>query len=108
VIVFVSGQVGRDEHGAFPAGLADQVGSALRNVLAVLNEAGGKPEHVARLTWYVTSKAEYLAEQKAIGAAYREVMGNHYPAMSVVEVSALVEDAARVEVEATAVVPDES
>jgi len=108
VIVFVSGQVVRDEHGAFPAGLADQVGSALRNVLAVLNEAGGKPEHVARLTWYVTSKAEYLAEQKAIGAAYREVMGNHYPAMSVVEVSALVEDAARVEVEATAVVPDES
>jgi enamine deaminase RidA (YjgF/YER057c/UK114 family) len=105
-IVFVSGQVGWDERGTFPAGLAAQVARALRNVLGVLAEAGGKPEHVARLTWYVTSKAEYLAAQKEIGAAYRAVMGAHYPAMSVVEVSALVEDAARVEIEATAVVPD--
>ncbi len=103
--VFVSGQIGWDEHGRFTAhDIAGQTGQALRNVVAVLAEAGARPEHVTRLTWYVTDKREYLAAQRAIGDAYRAVMGRHYPAMSVVEVSALLEDAAKVEIEATAVV----
>ncbi|HTD34437.1 MAG TPA: RidA family protein [Candidatus Elarobacter sp.] len=103
--VFVSGQIGWDEHGRFPAlDIAGQVRQALRNVVAVLAEAGARPEHVTRLTWYVADKREYLAAQRAIGEAYRAVMGRHYPAMSVVEVSALLEDAAKVEIEATAVV----
>ena len=74
-------------------------------MLAVLAEAGARPEHVARLTWYVTDREEYLATAREIGAAYRELMGGHYPAMAVVEVSALVEAQAKVEIEATAVVP---
>jgi enamine deaminase RidA (YjgF/YER057c/UK114 family) len=103
--VFVSGQIGWDEQGRFAAhDIAGQAGQALRNVVAVLAEAGARPEHVTRLTWYVTDKREYLAAQRAIGEAYRAVMGRHYPAMSVVEVSALLEDAAKVEIEATAVV----
>jgi enamine deaminase RidA (YjgF/YER057c/UK114 family) len=72
----------------------------------VLGEAGGKPEHVVRLTWYVLDKQEYLAALSEVGAAYRELMGRHYPAMTVVQVSGLVEDRARLEIEATAVVPD--
>ena len=104
-LVFVGGQIGWDETGAFASDeLAAQVGQALRNVLAVVAEAGGGPEHIARLTWYVTSREEYLASQKAIGAAYRAVMGRHFPAMAVVEVTALVEAQAKVEIEATAVV----
>jgi enamine deaminase RidA (YjgF/YER057c/UK114 family) len=103
--VFVSGQIGWDEHGRFTASdIAGQTRQALRNVLAVLAEAGARPEHVTRMTWYVTDKREYLGAQRAIGEAYRAVMGRHYPAMSVVEVSALLEDAAKVEIEATAVV----
>ena len=78
---------------------------ALRNVVAVLAQAGARPEHVTRLTWYVTDKREYLAAQREIGTAYREVMGRHFPAMSVVAVTALLEDEAKVEIEATAVVP---
>ena len=105
--VFVSGQVGWDERGAFESGLGAQAGRALRNIVTILAEAGAKPEHVVRLTWYVTSKTEYLSDQKAIGAAYREVMGAHYPAMSVVEVSGLLEASAKVEIEATAVIPTE-
>lgn len=105
--VFVSGQIGWDEHGNFTAGeIAGQTRQALRNVVAVLAEAGARPEHVVRLTWFVTDKRAYLAAQRAIGAAYRDVMGRHYPAMSVVEVSALLEDDALVEIEATAVVPE--
>lgn len=105
-IVFVSGQIGWDETGRFASDdIAGQVRQALRNVVAVLTEAGGKPEHVTRLTWYVTDKREYLAAQREIGAAYREVMDGHYPAMSVVAVAALLEDEAKVEIEATAVVP---
>ncbi len=69
-------------------------------------EAGGKPEHIVRLTWYITSKREYLAGLREIGAAYREIMGRHYPTMTVVEVNALVEDRAKIEIEATAVIPD--
>jgi enamine deaminase RidA (YjgF/YER057c/UK114 family) len=104
-LVFTAGMIGWDETGAFADGLAGQVGQALRNIVAVLAEAGAEPSDVARLTWYVTSRAEYLARQREIGAAYREVMGGHYPAMAVVEVSALVEERALVEIEATAVLP---
>jgi enamine deaminase RidA (YjgF/YER057c/UK114 family) len=104
-LVFVGGQIGWDETGAFPyEDLAGQVGQALRNIVAVLGEAGAGPEHVARLTWYVTSREEYLESLREIGAAYRSVMGRHFPAMAVVEVTALVEAAAKVEIEATAVV----
>jgi enamine deaminase RidA (YjgF/YER057c/UK114 family) len=105
-LVFVAGQIGWDATGAFPAAdLAGQVRQTLTNVLAVVAEAGGRPEHIARMTWYVTDREEYLASARDIGAAYRSLMGGHYPAMAVVEVSALVEAQARVEIEATAVVP---
>ncbi len=104
-LVFVGGQIGWDATGAFPASdLAGQVRQALSNIVAVLGEAGAGPEHVARLTWYITDRAEYLAAQKEIGAAYREVMGRHFPAMAVLEVVALVEAEAKVEIEATAVI----
>jgi enamine deaminase RidA (YjgF/YER057c/UK114 family) len=104
--VFVSGQIGWDEHGRFAAqDVAGQVRQALRNIATVLAEAGALPEHVVRLTWYVTDKHEYLAAQREIGVAYRDVMGRHFPAMSVVAVAALLEDEAKVEIEATAVVP---
>ena len=104
--IFVSGQIGWDEHGRFTASdIAGQVRQALRNVVTILAEAGARPEHVARLTWYVTDKHEYLAAQREIGEAYREVLGRHFPAMSVVAVAALLEPEARVEIEATAIVP---
>ena len=104
-VVFVSGQIGWDADGRFTAhDMAGQVRQALRNVVAVLAEAGALPEHVARLTWYVTDKQEYVAAQREIGEAYREVMGRHFPAMSVVAVAALLEDEAKVEIEATAIV----
>jgi len=105
-LVFVAGQIGWDAQGRmvsadFPA----QVRQALRNVVAVLADAGAEPAHVARMTWYVINKREYLSAQREIGAAYREVMGRHFPAMSVVEVSGLIEEGAKVEIEATAVIP---
>ena len=100
--VFVSGQVGWDAEGRFASGLVAQVRQALENVVAVLRAAGSGPERLVRLTWYVTDKAAYLAEQRAIGLAYRETIGRHFPPMAVVEVSALVEDEALVEIEATA------
>lgn len=103
-LVFVGGQIGWDAEGTFAPDLPGQVGQALRNIVAVLAEAGAGPEHVARLTWYVTDRADYLASQKQIGAAYREVMGRHFPAMAVVQVVALVEAEAKVEIEATAVI----
>jgi enamine deaminase RidA (YjgF/YER057c/UK114 family) len=104
-LVFTGGQIGWDETGAFPhADLAGQVGQALHNVLAVLAQAGAGPEHVVRLTWYVTDREEYLAHPEEIGAAYRAAMGRHFPAMAVVEVSGLLEPHAKVEIEATAVV----
>lgn len=106
-LVFVAGQIGWNAEGRFASGrLADQVRQALENIVAVLAEAGGRPEHLVRLTWYVTSRAEYLAEVGAVGAAYREVLGRHFPAMSLVEVAALVEERAKVEIEATAVIPE--
>jgi enamine deaminase RidA (YjgF/YER057c/UK114 family) len=105
--VFVAGQIGWDAQQKFAhRELAPQVRAALENVVRVLAEAGGRPEHIVRLTWYVTSRRDYLDELPAIGAAYRAVMGRHYPAMSVVEVSSLIEADAKIEIEATAVLPD--
>ena len=106
-IVSVAGQVGWDASGRFQTDdFAGQTRQALANAVAVLAEAGARPEHIVRMTWYVTSKAEYLAAGKAVGAAYREIIGRHYPPMTAVEVSALIEDRARVEIEVTAVIPD--
>jgi enamine deaminase RidA (YjgF/YER057c/UK114 family) len=105
-MLFVGGQIGWTGEQVFEAhDFIGQMGQALRNVLAVVEAAGGRAEHIVRLTWYVTDKAEYLAHQKEVGRAYREVMGYHFPAMTMVVVSALVEDAAKVEIEATAVLP---
>jgi enamine deaminase RidA (YjgF/YER057c/UK114 family) len=104
-LVFVGGQIGWDETGAFPhADLAGQVEQALRNIVAVLAEADAGPEHVVRMTWFITDRDAYLSGLKEIGAAYRQVMGRHFPAMAVVQVIALVEAQAQVEIEATAVV----
>jgi enamine deaminase RidA (YjgF/YER057c/UK114 family) len=105
--VFVAGMVGWNAAGEFESDdLVAQVRQALRNVRAVLEEAGARPEHMVRMTWYVVSRAEYLARGREIGAAYREVLGAHYDvAMSAVEVSALMEARALVEIEVTAVVP---
>jgi enamine deaminase RidA (YjgF/YER057c/UK114 family) len=103
-VVFTGGMIGWDETGAFPhADLAGQVRQALRNAIAVLAEAGLGPEHVTRLTWYITDREDYLTHLKEIRAAYRAVMGRHYPAMAVVVVSGLLETEAKVEIEATAV-----
>ncbi|HEX2102269.1 MAG TPA: RidA family protein [Solirubrobacteraceae bacterium] len=105
-IVFVAGQIGWDATGAFPdADLPGQVRQALRNVVAVVAEAGGGPEHVARMAWYLVDRSEYLESLGPIGAAYREVMGRHFPAMAVVEVAGLLEPEAKVEIEAVAVLP---
>jgi enamine deaminase RidA (YjgF/YER057c/UK114 family) len=99
--LFVSGQVGWDERGAFPSDLVAQIRQALRNICAIIEVAGGKPDQIVRLTWYVTDRRAYKAQAAAIGAAYREIIGRHFPAMSVVEVSGLVENEAQVEIEAT-------
>lgn len=82
-----------------------QVAQVLRNIVAVLTEGGARPEHLVRLTWYVTDKHEYLGRLPELGAVYREIIGRHFPAMALVQVGALVEDRAKVEIEATAVVP---
>jgi enamine deaminase RidA (YjgF/YER057c/UK114 family) len=104
-VVLVSGQVGWDAAGRFPSGFVAQAAQALRNVLAVVAEAGGGPEHVGRLTWYVLDVEEYRGSLRDLGAAYRDVMGRHFPAMTLVQVAALVEPEARLEIEATAIVP---
>ena len=105
--VYLAGQIGWDCEGRFAsASLAGQVRQALENISAVLAEAGATPQHVVRLTWYVTSREAYHAELKEIGAAYRAVMGRHFPVMSVVQVVALMEAQALVEIEATAVIPE--
>jgi enamine deaminase RidA (YjgF/YER057c/UK114 family) len=105
--VFVAGQIGWDEQCRFQTSdLAAQVRQALVNVVAVLAQAGARPEHIARMTWYVTDKREYVAAFRTIGEAYREVIGSHYPVMTAVQVSALIEDQAKVEIEVTAVIPD--
>ena len=104
--VFVAGMIGWDANGHFASRrLADQARTALANVLAVLHEAGAGPQHITRMTWYVTSKAEYLAQGAEIGAAFRDLIGVYSIAMSAVEVSALMEDQAKVEIEVTAVIP---
>jgi len=106
-MVFVGGQIGWNARQQFEeTDFVGQARVALANVVAVLAAAGARPEHLVRLTWYVVDKREYLAGLKALGAAYREVIGRHYPAMTAVEVAGLIEDAARVEIEATAVIPD--
>lgn len=105
-MVFVAGQIGWNGQCAFDSDdLVAQVRQALLNVRAVLAEAGAQPEHIVRMTWYVLNKREYLARGREIGAVYREVIGHYGVAMSAVEVSALMEDRARVEIEVTAVVP---
>lgn len=104
-LVFVAGQIGWDAEGVFPTGFAAQFRQTLENTLAVLAEAGAGPEHVARMTWFVVDRAEYLVALREIGAIWRELMGAHYPAMSVVAVTALMEAQARLEIETTAVVP---
>ena len=110
-IVFVAGQVGWDAQQKFHSEeIAPQFDQALANIVAVLAQAGAEPQHLVRLTWYLTDKREYLARAKEIGAAYRELIrdplgGPHYPVMSAVQVAALIEDRAKVEIEATAVLP---
>lgn len=103
--VFVAGQVGWNEQQQFPETLAAQVRQALQNVVTVLKEVNARPEHIVRLTWYLTSRDEYYAELEQIGQVYREILGRHFPAMTVVQVVALMEAKAKVEIEATAVIP---
>ena len=108
VIVFVAGQVGWNARGEFETDdLVGQVRQALANVNAVLAEAGAQPAHIARMTWYLTDKHEYLARRKEIGAVFRELVGTYQSAMTAVQVSALMEERAKVEIEVTAVVPAE-
>ena len=105
--VYIAGQVGWSSEGTFAEKtFGGQFRQALANVLAVLGEAGGRPEHLVRMTWYVLDRNEYMGALKEVGAAWRELIGKHYPAMTVVEVTGLVEPEARLEIEATAVVPD--
>jgi len=105
--VFVAGQVAFNSQGVFEEKtFAGQFRQTLKNTLAVLAEAGGRPEHIVRMTWYILDKKEYLAAIKEVGAAYRELIGRHYPAMAVVQVSGLIEDQAKLEIETTAVIPE--
>jgi enamine deaminase RidA (YjgF/YER057c/UK114 family) len=105
--LYIAGMIGWDAHGVFHSDdFAAQARQALQNVVAVLTEAGGRPEHIVRMTWYVTDKREYLAAGRAVGAAFRELIGSYNAAMTAVEVKALIEDRAKVEIEATAVIPD--
>lgn len=106
-MVFVAGMIGWDEQGQFHTDdMAGQVRQALHNVVAVLSAGGAKPEHIVRMTWYVTNKKEYVAAYPEIGKAFKELIGSFNAAMTAVEVAALVEDRAKVEIEVTAVVPD--
>ena len=105
-MVCVSGMIGWDGQGVFHTDdFAGQVRQALENIVAVLAEADARPEHIVRMTWYVIDRKEYVAAYKEVGRAYRDVIGAHYPAMTAVQVAGLVEDRARVEIEATAIVP---
>ena len=104
--VFIAGMIGWDAQGVFHSDdFAAQVRQALEHIVAVLAESGGRPEHIVRMTWYVTDKREYLAAGREVGRAFREIIGSYNAAMSAVEVKALMEDRAKVEIEATAVVP---
>jgi len=105
--VYVSGQVAFNEKAVIEEkGFAGQFRQILKNILAVLVEAGGRPEHIVRMTWYVVDRQEYLDAIREVGAAYRELIGRHYPTMAVVQVAGLVEIDARLEIEAIAVIPD--
>lgn len=105
-MVFTGGVIGWNDQQEFETDdFGEQVRIALQSIVAILAEAGARPEHLARLTWYVTDKQEYLSALKQIGQAYKDVIGRHYPAMALVQVVALVEDRAKVEIEATAVIP---
>jgi enamine deaminase RidA (YjgF/YER057c/UK114 family) len=107
-MVFTGGIIGWNAECEFETDdFVGQVAQALRSIVEVLAEAGAKPEHLVRLTWYVTNKAEYLNNLKGLGAVYKEIIGRHYPAMALVQVVALVEDRAKVEIEATAVLPQD-
>jgi enamine deaminase RidA (YjgF/YER057c/UK114 family) len=104
--VFVSGMIGWDSEGKMvSSNFVEQARQIFLNIVAVLAEANAKPEDIVRMNWYVLDKKEYVSAYKELGAVYREIIGNHYPAMTAVQVSSLIEDAARVEIEVTAVVP---
>src|SRR5271167_3229486 len=106
-MVFISGMIGWDAQGKFTTtDFIGQVRQALKNIVEVLAEANARPEHIARMTWYVVDRREYTSAYKEIGRAYREIIGAHYPAMTAVQVAGLIEDLARVEIEVTAVVPE--
>ena len=106
-LVFFAGQVGWTGQGEWKEkSFAGQFRQTLLNIISILKEANGKPEHIVRLTWYVLDKQEYLDALMAIGVIYRELMGRHYPAMAVVQVGGLIESEARLEIEATAVIPE--
>jgi enamine deaminase RidA (YjgF/YER057c/UK114 family) len=106
-LVFIAGQIGWTGQGEWrETSFAGQFRQALKNILEVLAQAGGKPQHLVRLTWYVLDKQEYLGSLREVGAAYRELMGRHFPTMAVVQVGGLVEGEARLEIEATAVIPE--
>jgi enamine deaminase RidA (YjgF/YER057c/UK114 family) len=103
--IYISGQIGWDETATFQTDdFAEQAGQALRNIVSILATANGGAEHITRMTWFITDKQEYLASLKSLGQKYREEVGRHFPAMSVVEVNSLMEDRAKVEIEATAVI----
>lgn len=105
--IFVGGQIGWNGDQVFESDdFVDQFETVLRNILAILKEADAGPEHLVRLTWYITDKREYLSRLREVGAAYREVFGRNYPAMAVVQVAGLMEDRAKIEIEATAVIPE--
>lgn len=105
--VCVSGMIGWDAQGVFQHDdLVGQIKQALDNVVQVLAQADARPEHIVRMTWYLVDKKDYLTSAKEIGAVYREIIGKHYPTMTAVQVSALIEDKAKVEIEVTAIVPD--
>ncbi|MBU3730791.1 MAG: RidA family protein [Beijerinckiaceae bacterium] len=105
-LLVTGGLVGWDAQGQFPDDFIAQVAQTLRNVVAVLEAGGAKPEHIVRMTWYVTDMDAYRNNLRAIGAAYRETIGRHFPAMALVQVVSLVEPKARIEIETTAVIPD--
>ena len=106
-MVFMAGIIGWDAQEAFETDdFAGQARQIFANIAVLLNEAGAKPEHLVRLTWYIKDRAEYLAAGKALGAAYREFFGNHYPVMAVIVIDGLIETNAKLEIEATAVIPD--
>lgn len=105
--IFVGGQIGWNAQCQFETDdFVGQMLQTLKNVVAVVAAAGGKPEHITTMTWYVTDKQEYLSNLKGAGAAYREIMGQHFPAIAAVQVVALIEDRAKIEIQATAVIPD--